>query len=119
MDNMKLCPYCWKAIQDDVYLCTYCKHSLKENYNSESFDYHHEISNSDYIALKHVMWPFIHAKEPSTVQIPEYPSHLSDHPLVNYINKYKNTADKTYLDKAGQILCPTSEPFGWYVALTK
>jgi hypothetical protein len=65
------------------------------------------------------MWPFIHAKDPSLVEIPKYPSHLDDHPLVKHILKYQKTGQDEYLDKAGQILSPTDEPFGWYVALTK
>jgi len=77
------------------------------------------LNEADWCALRDVIWPFIHAKDPSKVNIPNVPQHLKNHPLVKQIQKYKETGNEKYLDKAGKCLIPTKEFFGWYVSLTK
>ncbi len=77
------------------------------------------LNRTDWQVLRDVIWPFLHAKDPRKVELLSVPGHLRDHPLVNYIRKYKETGDEKYLDMAGQCLIPTKEPFGWYVPLTK
>jgi hypothetical protein len=78
------------------------------------------LNLDDWVALRDVFWPFIHAENPAHVPAPRgLPKHLKNHRLVRLIRKYRDTSDKKYLDQAGQLLIPTSEPFGWYVPLTK
>jgi len=78
------------------------------------------LRSDDWIALRDIFWPFIHAKEPEMIELPSnIPEHLQDHPLLQYLKQYQATVNKEYLDKAGQILIPTKEPFGWYLPLTK
>jgi len=78
------------------------------------------LNSSDWAALHKAIWPFIHAKEPSKVEMPQnLPKHLCDHPLVRLLGKYRETGDDNYLDQAGRLLSPTNKPFGWYVVLTK
>ncbi len=86
---------------------------------SEDNIYNSGLNEADWKSLRDVIWPFIHAKEPDLVELPIIPSHLIDHALVKYIQKYKETGDEKYLDMAGQCLIPTEKYFGWYVPITK
>jgi hypothetical protein len=86
---------------------------------SQTNIYNSGLNETDWKSLRDVIWPFIHAKNPSDIAIPEVPQHLANHPVIMLIKKYKEIGDEDYLDQAGQYLIPTSEPFGWYVALTK
>lgn len=82
--------------------------------------YNSGLASDDWRALREVIWPFIHAEHPAQVEIPQgLPAHLSEHPLVALIRRYRATGDSTYLDQAGRLLAPTDEPFGWYLPLTK
>ena len=81
--------------------------------------YNSGLNDADWLALRDVIWPFIHADDPSKVDIPEVPMHLKNHPMLKEIKKYKGTGNDKYLDKAGQYLIPTGKSFGWYVPLTK
>ena len=77
------------------------------------------LNETDWKILRDVIWPFIHAKDPEKVEILNVPERLLNHPLMNYIRQYKETGNENYLDMAGKCLIPTTEPFGWYVPLTK
>ena len=77
------------------------------------------LNEEDWISLRDVILPFIHASDPRSVEIPPIPEHLESHPVVVLIRKYKKTGKDKYLDKAGQQLIQTEKPFGWYVILTK
>jgi hypothetical protein len=70
-------------------------------------------------SLRDVIWPFLHVDDPASVEVPHVPVHLQNHPLVKLIREYQVTGNEVYLEKAGQMLIPTDEPFGWYVPLTK
>jgi hypothetical protein len=77
------------------------------------------LAEQDWVALKNAIWPFIHAKNPGLVEVPTVPDHLMDHPVIQAIRKFRETGDNVHLDAAGTLLIPCSEPFGWYVPLTK
>jgi len=78
------------------------------------------LNSQDWISLRDVLWPFLHAEDPSEVEISRnLPSRLEDHPLVALVREYKATGAVHLLDQAGRLLIPTNEPFGWYVPLTK
>lgn len=77
------------------------------------------LNENDWNILRDVIWPFIHANDASKVEILNVPDHLKQHPLIDYLQKFKETGDEKYLDSAGQCLIPTQEPFGWYLPLTK
>jgi hypothetical protein len=81
--------------------------------------YGSHLSEGDWACLRDVIWPFLHASDPSSVAIPSTPPHLRSHRLVILVRKYRQTGEDQYLDAAGQLLIPTGEPFGWYVPLTK
>jgi hypothetical protein len=81
--------------------------------------YNSGLNATDWKTLRDVIWPFLHAKDPSMVKIPAVPDHLVDHPLVRMIQNYKETGDESFLDEAGKCLIPTEVSFGWYTALTK
>ena len=81
--------------------------------------YNSGLNSQDWVSLRDVMWPFIHAEDMKTITIKEVPEHLKNHPLIKCIKKYKQTEEDQYLDEAGQYLAPSKEPFGWYVLLTK
>lgn len=77
------------------------------------------LSRDDWFELLRVFRPFIVTTNSTSVEIGPLPPHLEDHELVEHLARYKETGDMTHLDRAGQILCPTGEPFGWYVPITK
>ena len=77
------------------------------------------LSSEDWIALRDAIWPFLHAEDPSEIDIPGVPRHLQSHPLLAKLELYRETKAKRYLDEAGQMLIPMEEPFGWYLPLTK
>ena len=81
--------------------------------------YNSGLSEEDWKILRDVLLPFIHAKEPSKLTLPEVPLHLKEHPLIRYLQMYIATGDEKYLDLAGQCLIPSQKPFGWYLPLTK
>ena len=81
--------------------------------------YNTGLNESDWKSLRDVILPFIHARKPLDVAIRQVPQHLTNHPLIDLIKKYKETGERSYLDQAGQCLIPTKEPFGWYVPLLK
>ena len=90
-----------------------------ENSVSQTNVYNSGLNASDWKSLRDVIWPFLHAKDPSLVEVPAVPDHLADHPLIKMIQSYKETGDVKYLDEAGKCLIPTEVSFGWYTALTK
>jgi hypothetical protein len=96
-----------------------CRIANMENITNNKNVYSSGLDDADWKSLRDVIWPFVHAKNPSDIAIAEVPQHLANHPLINLIKKYKETGDENYLDQAGQHLIPTNEPFGWYVPLTK
>jgi hypothetical protein len=77
------------------------------------------LNESDWCALKDIVFPFLHADDPSIVPMPDVPEHLSHHPIVEAIRRYRRSKRDKDLDLAGQGLIPSKEPFGWYVVLTK
>ena len=91
---------------------------MNKNSSNENV-YNSGLNNADWQSLRDILWPFIHAKNPSEITIPQVPQHLANHPLIELIIKYKETGIENYLDRAGQYLVPTSQPFGWYLTLTK
>lgn len=90
-----------------------------DNAISQTNVYHSGLNITDWKLLRDVLWPFLHAKDPSLVEIPEVPEHLAAHPLVQNIHGYKETGDIEYLDEAGNCLIPSEVRFGWYTVLTK
>jgi len=85
--------------------------------NDES--YGSGIPHDDWIALRDIVFPFLHADDPGTVPMPPVPENLQHHPVVKAIVRYRKNGKDEDLDLAGQGLIPTDEPFGWYVPLTK
>lgn len=81
--------------------------------------YNSGLNYTDWQLLRDAIQPFIHAKTPANIEILKVPEHLTNHPLIELIKKYRETGDENFLDQAGQYLVPSSEPFGWYVTLTK
>ncbi len=77
------------------------------------------LDADDWICLRNVIWPFIHAEDIKSIPIVDVPDHLKEHRVVKFIRMYKETGNDEYLDKAGQCLIPTTKPFGWYLPLTK
>lgn len=77
------------------------------------------LNSTDWCSLRDIVWPFLHAEDPSKVAMPEVPSHLNKHPIVEAIRRYRRHNKDEDLDLAGRGLIPTTEPFGWYVVLTK
>lgn len=70
-------------------------------------------------ALSGILAQYIHNDEPAKAIWIEPPEHLRDHPFMTAIQKLRETGDKKYLDEAGQHLCPSDKPFGWYLLLFK
>ena len=58
------------------------------------------LNSEDWICLRDVVWPFIHAESIESINVPEVPDYLKEHELGEYIKKYKETGDDKYLDKA-------------------
>jgi hypothetical protein len=87
--------------------------------NHDNDVYGSGLNSEDWISLKDMIWPFVHADDPGSVEIPAVPPYLKSHPVVQWIKKYQSTGDKAFLDKAGHLLIPTRKPFGWYLPLTK
>jgi hypothetical protein len=81
--------------------------------------YNSGLNLRDWISLRDALWPFIYAKDPSAISIPDVPPHLEHHPLIKTIQKYRETNDENDLVRAGQYLAPTNKSFGWYVVITK
>jgi hypothetical protein len=78
------------------------------------------LNAADWLALRDAIWPFLHAKEPGSVELSHnLPEHLRDHAIISLLGTYRETSDDRYLDYAGQLLIPASKPFGWYLVLTK
>lgn len=78
------------------------------------------LSLEDWLSLRDAIWPFLHAEFPARIEMPQgLPAHLTSHPLVGLIRRYRETGDSQYLDQAGRLLIPTDQPFGWYLPLTK
>ena len=77
------------------------------------------LDPNDWMSLRDVIWPYLHADNPAEVEVPYVPDHLRDHEIIRLIRQYRESADKDLLDKEGQLLVPSKEPFGWYVPLTK
>jgi hypothetical protein len=77
------------------------------------------LNEKDWRMLLDVFWPFIHANEPAKVEIPKYPPRFENHPIIIAIKRYQQFGRKEDLDIAGQGLCPSDTPFGWYLPLTK
>ncbi|MGY8881767.1 MAG: hypothetical protein ACKVJL_04990 [Dehalococcoidia bacterium] len=77
------------------------------------------LNDQDWNSLRDVIWPFLHADDPSVIDVPSVPRHLVDHSVLKLIRDYRTTGDDQLLDKAGRYLIPTDEPFGWYIPLTK
>ena len=77
------------------------------------------LNSSDWCALRDVIWPFLHTRVPQAVDFPSVPEHLANHPVVTLMRQFQATGADELLDRAGQYLIPTKDPFGWYVPLTK
>jgi hypothetical protein len=90
-----------------------------ETLDQEGNVYGSGLNDADWCALRDVVWPFIHADDPSAVPMPEVPDHLKAHPIVEAIRRYRRDKRDEDLDQAGQGLIPSKDPFGWYVLLTK
>ena len=69
------------------------------------------LNLDDWNALREVLYPFLHTKDPFSIKIPPFADHLSNHPLIEFVRLYRRTAKEEYLDKAGQCLIPSEEPF--------
>ena len=77
------------------------------------------LNSADWCCLRDIVFPFLHVDDPSTVAMPDVPSRLSKHPIVEAIRRYRIYKRDEDLELAGRGLIPTKEPFGWYAALTK
>lgn len=78
------------------------------------------LNSQDWVILRDVIWPFLHAKEPWAVEIsPSLPDRLKTHPMVSLLREYQSKGSEELLDQAGKLLIPSDKPFGWYAPLTK
>ena len=83
--------------------------------------YNSGLNSQDFSALLDVFYPFVLAKNPKRLGIFKrtLPRHLKTHPLLGLLKLYRDTGKKRYLDRAGQLLCPMKEPFGWFIVLNR
>jgi hypothetical protein len=77
------------------------------------------LSAEDWGSLRAALEPFLHAKDPAAVSLPRVPRHLTQHPMMECLRRYRETGDDKDLDRAGRFLVSTDTPFAWYLPLTK